>query len=712
MSDLFVEIFPLHPDSIPHLVRYHLDFIAGVDSRFIDEIGKRLAARLRRLLDGDWLWVNQSIITDNAELNPLEVMVIAHALKNDYPDFFRPLDAIQPQTTTDLTASEIALFVQRTRLKQLNDDLQAEVEQFNDKIHNAKTTREVKLQSWDVNGQPSVSISIASRLTYDRTLQAFIGDETDADRVYERIISLWVTDGANLRGEIIDLGGLVGDHRERLLIESPDIDSEHVLNASPHSWIIKVRVDGAERELLAERVYPLVRLPQLHHFDVDPQRALQTLQMSPKNRAIQVRAVSEIAKQAGIIDKAFDSRNSPESFTSADFEMNLRFNENRVRRYNMESLADDFSKMGVYKLRPRFEQNPISIGVINTLNLKLDDFLEALRRQLGRSFPFEIEMIRERRVRVVSRVNLESAVRVIEKESPDIILAFFPDDHRSGDDEEGGEDATADYIKSLTLARGLPIHVVYEATMDNPDAMTGIILSILGKTGSTPFVLAEPIETADYVVGLDFVRQTFATMDHVRLTGIARVYRADGEFLYYTVREVEITDDKLPFVLVRDLFPQKKFARARVMIHHLHKFPPELLTALTLWGKTIGTTFQPIEIIPTGAPRLYALDASGVVQPTWGSAFKLNDHEALLVSNVPKDNITPQPLHIRTLSAGDEPIPIDEALRSVLVWTLLTYGAEQLPKLPVTVSNVAQLSIWLQRGNRFSLQDGAVPFWL
>lgn len=712
MSDLFVEIFPIHPDKVPSLVRYHLDFIAGADARFIDEIGKRLAARLRRLLAGDWLWANSSIITDNTLINPMEVVLVGHALKNDYPDFFRPLDAIQPQTTTDLSASEIALFVYRTALKQINDELQAEVEQFNDKIRHAQTKREVKLQSWDVNGQPAVSISIASRLIYDKTLQTFIGDETDADRVYERIISLWVTDGDAMRGEIVDLAGLVGDHRERLLIEATYIESEHVIHANPQSWIIKVRVDGVERELLAERLYPLVRLPQLHHFDVEPQLALQTLQMSPKTRALQVRAVSEIAKQAGIIDKAFDTRNSAEAFTSADFEMNLRFSENRVRRYNIESLADDFSKLGVYKLRSRFEQNPIRIGVINTLNLKLDDFLEALRRQLGRSFPLAIEMIKERRVRVVSRVNLESAVRVIEKESPDIILAFFPDEHRSGDDEESGDDATADYIKSLTLARGLPIHVVYEATMDNPEAMIGIILSILGKTGSAPFVLAEPIESADYVVGLDFVRQTFVTMDHVRLTGIARVYRSDGEFLYYTVREVEITDDKLPFVLVRDLFPQKKFAGSRVMIHHMHKFPPELLTALSLWGQTIGTKFLPIEIIPTGAPRLYALDASGVVQPAWGSAFKLSDNEALLVSNVPKDNITPQPLHIRTLSAGAGTLSIDEALRSVLVWTLLTYGAEQLPKLPVTVTNVAQLSVWLQRGNRFSLQDGAVPFWL
>jgi hypothetical protein len=119
-----------------------------------------------------------------------------------------------------------------------------------------------------------------------------------------------------------------------------------------------------------------------------------------------------------------------------------------------------------------------------------------------------------------------------------------------------------------------------------------------------------------------------------------------------------------------------------------------------------------VEIHRFGAPRLYGLDR-GVCQPSWGSAFKFNEQEALLVSGVPSVDITPQPVRIKTRAfAGNAPFPIEEALRSVLVWSLLAYGAKTPPKLPVTVVNVDQLAYWLRRGNTFTMLEGRVPFWL
>lgn len=147
------------------------------------------------------------------------------------------------------------------------------------------------------------------------------------------------------------------------------------------------------------------------------------------------------------------------------------------------------------------------------------------------------------------------------------------------------------------------------------------------------------------------------------------------------------------------------------MIHHDGALWEDLLTALMVWGQAIKAAFLPVEIIRFGAPRIYAID-NGVVQPPWGSAFKLSDSEALLISSLPKDDITPQPLHIRTVNAGHPPLAIDKALRGVLVWTLLAYGAERLPKLPVTVLNADHLSDWLRKGGRFQANEGQVAFWL
>ncbi|NJL58194.1 hypothetical protein HC928_26065, partial [bacterium] len=76
----------------------------------------------------------------------------------------------------------------------------------------------------------------------------------------------------------------------------------------------------------------------------------------------------------------------------------------------------------------------------------------------------------------------------------------------------------------------------------------------------TPFVLAEPLEGVDYVIGLAIVREArkparASDPVEVRLTAIARVYKGDGEFVRYTVRELRQHDESLPYVLMRDLFP-------------------------------------------------------------------------------------------------------------------------------------------------------------
>jgi hypothetical protein len=190
------------------------------------------------------------------------------------------------------------------------------------------------------------------------------------------------------------------------------------------------------------------------------------------------------------------------------------------------------------------------------------------------------------------------------------------------------------------------------------------------------------------------------------------VYKGDGEFVRYAVRDLTTSDEAPPYVLVRDLFPQKDYSGKRVMIHHDNGLDPDLVQALAVWGKAIKTAFYPVEVYRFGAPRVYALDDGKICQPPWGSAFKLNDSEALLVSTVPEANITPQPLRVRTVSAGQPPLPIERALRSVLVWTLLAYGADRRPKLPVTVINTDQLAGWLRKGNTLGAGEGVVPFWL
>jgi len=691
MPDLFVEIFPVVQEAMPILVAYHLE--AEVEGAALNRLCGRLAARLRKAYPGAWLWLDGRVITDTPR-SAIELLITLDILKGEQPGTYGALHEITEDATWQPSAQTIATFVLRTSLKALDAPIQAALEKSakaEKALRRATAEREHKLQTWTVRDAPAISISIASRLLYEQSLQEFVGGETDVTAINEKLNGLWVKEReSEQRGEIVSLK------------IAPD-----------GTWQVQIRAGQEEITYPADALKLIVRLPDMSRFDLDPKQALVSLQMKPATRARYVKAASDIAKEAGVLANAYNARTAPDLFFSADFEMNLRYSQNRVKRYRAETLAEDFTKCGAYQLRPVFKKMPIRICVVNALPNKLEDFVEAMQRQLKRTFDFSIDIIRERQVRVISQSNLASAVRVVEKENPDIILAFFPDATSSGDDEDtGDDDATATYLRSLTLGRALPIHLIYKATLDDPEAMGAIILSILGKTGNAPFVLVEPMEHADYVIGLAIIRETKKTTGETRLTAIARVYKADGEFVRYVVRDLILEDAALPYVLMRDLFSQGDFAKKRVVIHHDGEMADELLQALSGWARAIGAAFYPVEIDRFGSPRLYGTENGQVIQPPWGSAFKLSACEALLVSSVPKADVTPQPLYVRTRDAGSGALEIGKALRGILVWSLLQYSPEGPSKLPVTVSNADDLAYWLRKGGTFGASEGEVPFWL
>ncbi|MBC8170376.1 MAG: hypothetical protein H7X77_01840, partial [Anaerolineae bacterium] len=471
-------------------------------------------------------------------------------------------------------------------------------------------------------------------------------------------------------------------------------------------WVVRVETGDKRLEYPARALEPLIRPADFALFGVDERAAAPLLRPDPPTRSLMIKALSDVAKDAGLLGKGFSSREHPDLFVTPDFEPYLRYAKHRTRPYQPSSLSLDFIQCGAYHLRSMFASQPIRVAVVNALALKIEDFVEALQRQLTRNFDFKIEVLKERRVRVVSLSNVESAVRVIEKEQPDIILAFIPDINET----QEGENLPA-FVKSLTLGRGIPAYVIFERTLDDPEAMPGIIMALLARTGNTPFALADPLEGIDLVVGLDVLRTA-------SVTAIARIYRGSGEFVRYAVRS---TDAQL-FVLLRDLFPQRDFAGKRVIVHHDGRLDDEVRQALALWGQAIKTAFYPVEVVRRGAPRLYNFAENRVQAPSWGSYFRLDDYEAFVILSPDEDDAppkrgesrphhpTPQPLHI--IASG---IPIELAIRSLQLWTLLYYGVGETiasSRLPVTLYGAGELAYWLRKGGAVSQPEGEVPFWL
>ena len=240
--------------------------------------------------------------------------------------------------------------------------------------------------------------------------------------------------------------------------------------------------------------------------------------------------------------------------------------------------------------------------------------------------------------------------------------------------------------------------------------MGNSVLGMLGKTGNVPFILDRTPDTVDFIVGIDVARQKKHQLaGNTHATATARVYFGNGKFSRYSMGDAPIEGETVPEKVWQRLFPLTKFRGKRVIVHRDGFFRDQEKEALKRWARQIGAEFYLIEVIKTGAPRMYALLEKKIQQPPQGSVFKLSEHEAFVVSSLPPfKTATPRPLHIRT----EAPFTIEQAIYSVLSLTLLHYGSLRPPRLPVTIQYSDKIASMALRGMKPKDLEGAIPFWL
>lgn len=717
---LFTEVFPIEPALTEYVGAYLL--ASDLPTPDLERIGRVLARRLRDSYPAEWVWAGGRLLTDGAR-SDIELMIALDILRGAEPDRFGTVTAITSDPQPD--ASQIAEFILRAKADAHRPALTAALRKFNATLHAADTTvrieRDVRLAAWAVDGAPALSITVSSRLVYGRDAAAALSLLASLDGL--RISH----PESHFSAEVIGAGGSLKDERPKLLRQKlPDTLLRLIQTAPDESPLLRLKNQYGTLRLPAAGLQLLLRPVDLQRVGVDPEHAEPDVRPDPPTRAAIVRTLSETLKDAGVIGRAYSSREQPARFfiPAADDLPYLRFAGGRTRPAVPGRLAADFMATGAFGLRDRFKSAPIRVCIVNALQTKIEDFVEALQRQLARKMNFSVEILRERQVRVVSEANLDAAVKTVEKEHPDLILFFLPDPQDSA-----GIEPLADYVKNLSLGRGLPSHIVHASVIDDPDAMPGLIVQILARTGNTPAALADPLEGFNAVVGLDLVRRTLG--DAQQIVAIARAYSNNGAFLNYAVRTVDVSGDQPPYLLMRGLFSQKAYAGKKVVLHVNGRLPDDVKKALVVWGQAIRAQFAIIEIVRRGAPRLYAFDEGKVIAPPVGSAFCLDDHQALLVlTSSDEDGAhpqnqgsmtvqsraadkrvvylgqTPQPVHI--LADG---LPIRQALDSVRRWALLDYSP--LPRgIPATILNTDALAFWLNKGGTFAKDEGDVPFWL
>jgi hypothetical protein len=437
--------------------------------------------------------------------------------------------------------------------------------------------------------------------------------------------------------------------------------------------------------------------------------------------------VSADSAEIQLVRNAYNSHKQPQLFnvTTTNTTPLLRFGSGQVHPAATQITLDYLQLDGLY----RQATSTLRIALVSAIGAEqLAPFCKHLQQELAK-LKFEVEFLPVVGLAKVTRASLEEALPKVKALSPQLVLGFFTDnyydhDERKDWDESAEEDNTPTYqhFKALTMGQGLPSQVIYTSSLAKPAALHNIVLGILGKTGNIPFVLADPLPYADLVVGIDIARRRKERLaGTINAAALARIYANNGDFIRYAIHDAPLEGETIPSQVLQSLFPINDFSGKRVVVHRDGYFRGDEKKALKAWGTQIGTEFLLVEIIKTGAPRLYATGparksstntsdtAIEIQQPPKGSALLLSNYEAFVVSGLPPfANATPQPLHLRT----EAPFNIAEAIHSVLTLTLLHYGSASSPRLPVTIHYSDKIAYLALNGHRSQNLEGNIPYWL
>ena len=430
----------------------------------------------------------------------------------------------------------------------------------------------------------------------------------------------------------------------------------------------------------------------------------------------------------GSIDRTGNAPRGPLFLTAGDvgFTPRLRLGDGSLVLHDERSLPEALARHGLYRPTPTSTEGAaLRIAVLNALDAPFrplaTTFIERLQRELRR-FKIETTIAAEELLDNTSHVAIERAYEKLASTAPDLLLPLLPftyatptsaparDGGGQGDPGEASEWGAYQHLKSLAVGQGMPSQVVTQRSLATPYALGNIVLGVLGKTGAIPFVLAEPLAYADVVVGIDIARRRKDRLaGSMNATAIARIYLNDGDFLRYVIHDAPLEGETIPRDVLRRLFPLRDFQGKRVVIQRDGLFRGNEAAALTEWARDLGAVFHLVEVIKSGTPRLYASAGGLVLQPEKGTALRLSDHEAFLVSSLPPfQQVTPNPLHLRT-SAN---FPIEQAIHSVLALTLLHFGSLKSPRLPVTIHYSDEIAYLALQGIKPKHLEGTIPYWL
>jgi hypothetical protein len=580
--------------------------------------------------------------------------------------------------------------------------------------------------------QPALTLTVCSSIVFRKNLADFYENHPHRQNPEQILIGLKVQEierGSN--AAIIGLVGTIGEHREELIEKATGSTSKQALRDAPDDQpVVAVQFgkDTKQFHYAMAALRPCVTSETADQFEVDYGKLLKETKISHKDRtdllaSYKQTAANALAAYGFQLERGINSIQHPTLFWKPQVpieETTLLFGKGVTGKRG--EVLKGLSRGGVYRRHADYQDTSrkIRIVALKVCNSKVTPFLKQLEQRIT-SYGFKSEVIATETLSVShlsmadARAVIENSVNELVEVPPDIVLTFLPQSDRGSDYKEEG--SFYFQIYSQLLRRQIASQMIYEDTLSNPSnyqyVLNQVIPGILAKLGNLPFILAEPLEIADYFIGLDISRvskkRQAGTMN---ACASVRLYGKQGEFIRYQLEDDLIAGEELPPTLLERLLPAAKLRNKTVLIYRDGSFVGKEVDYLVKRAIAIGSRFILVECKKSGVPRLYNLSEKVVMAPAQGLALRLSSREAIVVTTKVPDKVgLARPLRLTVHEEGHQ-ASIEQVVETTLKLTLLHHGALKEPRLPMPLYGSDRMAYLRLQGIRPSVMEGDRQFWL
>ncbi|MBN8564800.1 MAG: hypothetical protein J0L70_30165 [Leptolyngbya sp. UWPOB_LEPTO1] len=718
------EVFPLL------IARPNL-FIYEVIPEIDQEAGNRLSFHLSRKLEQTMVvWhENQLWALVSTHRSPLPQLQTALSVtQQEIPDLWdqqlriqKKSDAIMSQTVLSKLAFQILRIMRPFKPVLVTS------------IAGLAVNRKVKFWAETIELQsvvrPALTLAIQTEITFAGNLADFYASHAGQGSPENLLLDLPVQDlDLGSSGRVIRLVGKLREHRDRLLKLVEGEATRRAIQTAPDDQFVVAIQFGKGKKLFhypLAALRPSITVETAGRFGFDYGQFLRFTKIPHAERqqllaTVKAQALKALLPYGFEIQRSLNSLEHPELFrlpTVSVDQTPLLFGQGvtGVRGRILNGLSTG----GVYQRHANFKPGLIRIAALKLCDGSVNAFLESVQQRLRR-YGFESEIIDRKAVSVTdlsaaeARAVLEKAVNKLITVPVDIVLTFLPHSDLTADDNDGG--SFYHLVYSLLLRRNIASQVIYDDTLtqvEHGQILNQVIPGLLAKLGNLPFILAEPLEIADYFIGLDISRSPKAKLaGTLNACASIRLYGKQGEFIRYVLEDALLEGEEIPQRLLERLLPATLEGKT-VLIYRDGRFCGQEIPHLLERAQAIHAKFILVECRKSGIPRLYGFKQRTLIPPVQGLALRLSSREAVLVTTQVSERVgLARPLRLTIHEAGHT-IPIEQVIETTLKLTLLHHGALKAPRLPMPIYGADRVAgLRLQGIYPSSLLEGDRQFWL